>query len=61
MSIAPTRMIERAKRRQPAAEREACVVEVARELAADAVPLRRDVPAGAAPGRHRGSSTRRRR
>src|SRR3954466_2651152 len=28
MSIAPTRMIERAKRRQPAAEREACVVEV---------------------------------
>src|SRR4051795_11122025 len=28
MSIAPTRMIERTKRRQPAAEREACVVEV---------------------------------
>ena len=28
MSIAPTRMIERAKRRSPAAEREACVVEV---------------------------------
>src|SRR3954449_1557347 len=28
MSIAPTRMIERSKRRQPAAEREACVVEV---------------------------------
>src|SRR3954467_3134233 len=28
MSIAPTRMIERAKRRQPAAERAACVVEV---------------------------------
>src|SRR5215203_619186 len=28
MSIAPTRMIERTKRRNPAAEREACVVEV---------------------------------
>ena len=28
MSIAPTRMIERSKRRHPAAEREACVVEV---------------------------------
>src|SRR3954465_13833336 len=28
MSIAPTRMIERTKRRRPAAEREACVVEV---------------------------------
>src|SRR4051795_9553299 len=28
VSIAPTRMIERTKRRQPAAEREACVVEV---------------------------------
>src|SRR6478752_2435003 len=28
MSIAPTRMIERTKRRHPAAEREACVVEV---------------------------------
>src|SRR5687767_8735614 len=28
VSIAPTRMIERSKRRHPAAEREACVVEV---------------------------------
>ncbi|HET6551444.1 MAG TPA: lactate racemase domain-containing protein, partial [Solirubrobacter sp.] len=28
MSIAPTRMIERTRRRHPAAEREACVVEV---------------------------------
>ena len=61
VSIAPTRMIERSKRRHPGRRARGLRRRGARALAADALPLRRDLPARAPAGGQRGSSTRRRR
>ena len=54
-------MIERSKRRQPAAEREACVVEVHENSPPTLFHSGESFRLERLPGRHRGSSIRRRR